>query len=55
MANEISTLYTETEKRLLPIHERIMEVIFSGPDDLSLAEVLGVLEIIKQELLQSYE
>lgn len=55
MANEITTLYTEHERRLLPVHERIYAAIYSGEEDLSLAEVLGLLEIIKTELLHSYE
>ena len=54
MANEIPVLYTETERRLRPVKERILEVIYSGPDNLSLAEVLGLFEIIKMELLENY-
>lgn len=52
MANDVPVLYTLTERRLLPLRERILEAIHSHPDELSIAEIIGLLEIIKAEVME---
>lgn len=50
--NNIPKLYSEAERRLLPIRERIMDAIYeSGTDDLTVVEVLGLLDTIKFEIM----
>lgn len=50
--NDIPQIYTPLEKRMLPIRNRIMDAIYeSGTDDLTVVEVLGLLETIKFEII----
>lgn len=52
--NEITQLYSATEKRFMPVHDKIMDAIFNASEELSLAEALGLLDIIKFELMLKY-
>lgn len=52
--DNVPVLYTNAQRRLLPVRERIMDAIYdSAEDDLTVAEVVGLLEIIKFELLMT--
>lgn len=54
MDNQIPQLYTPAQKRLLPIRDRIMDAIYdSSEDDLTVSEIIGLLEVIKFELLMT--
>lgn len=53
MASDVTVLYTDTEKRLRPLYERLIDVINEHPEDLTVAEIVGTLEIIKVEVMEN--
>jgi hypothetical protein len=52
MSGEVTKLYSAAEKKMLPLRNRIVEMIYesSSRDELTVAEVLGMLETIKLEI-----
>jgi len=52
--NEITQLYSKTEKKFMPVHDKIVDALMNSSEELSLAEALGLLDIIKFELLLKY-
>jgi hypothetical protein len=54
MNENIPMLYTKAERRLLPIRDRIMDAIYNSPDDeITVSEIVGLLETIKFEIIMS--
>lgn len=51
MSNDVPQLYSIHQRRLLPIRERIMDAIYSGEEDITVAEIVGLLETIKFEIM----
>lgn len=54
MSNDIPQLYSIHQRRLLPIRERIMDAIYSSEEDVTIAEIVGLLETIKFEIMTDY-
>lgn len=50
MANTIPKLYSDAQKKMLPLRQRIVDAIYNNPEELTVAEVLGLLETIKLEI-----
>lgn len=51
MENNVPQIYSAAERRLLPLRTRIMDLIYDTEEDLTVAEVIGLLEIIKFEII----
>lgn len=47
----VTTIFQDNTSRVLKIRERIIEAIEDAPQGTTLSEVLGVMEIIKAELV----
>ena len=54
MKSDIPILYTEEERRILPLRERIIECITNHPEPMTLVEIIGLLELIKSEFIETY-
>jgi hypothetical protein len=54
MQNEIPVLYTELEKKILPVRERIFIMLNEHPDGFNIYEIIGLLESIKREFEDIY-
>jgi len=50
VANTIPKLYSDAQKKMLPLRQRIVDAIYNNPEELTVAEVLGLLETIKLEI-----
>ena len=53
--DEIPKIYTLAQRKMLPLRQRIMDAIYETGDqeDITVAEVVGLLETIKFEILMT--